>query len=167
MVGWFEMKTMKTNTIRNMSYVAVGLQGFTLLAVIAITISQKTVQTLMMSSNLLQDITVIPYSTLIVETIILALYIGLMMMSRKESLQNPILVGGLFVAGACIVRIVATYGNMFVNVMYARLKGAEYLAAYSALSSAISMVTSPFNLLAFAVFCMTAGMLMMQRNVNY
>ena len=148
---------MNYNTIKKLHGIALLLESLALLVVLLMTIGQKFVKPILVSSAEVIDIKTIPVDVLISVIPILILFgISFSLMSKNNGRGSTShVVACLTVALA--LRILIPYINMLTTRIFATLGGVNYFASYSALGTAINYVISPLEVVAFALFCLSLG----------
>lgn len=76
--------------------------------------------------------------------IVLALYIGFYFIMKSCNGKNNRVLGIIMLIAYGIPGIITTFSSMGEIVLSGRTKGAEYLAAYSAVNNALTFVRTPF-----------------------
>lgn len=148
---------MNYNTVKKLHGIALLLESLALLVVLLMTIGQKFVKPILVSSAEVIDIKTIPVDVLISVIPILILFgISFSLMSKNNGRGSTShVVACLTVALA--LRILIPYINMLTTRIFATLGGVNYFASYSALGTAINYVISPLEVVAFALFCLSLG----------
>ena len=148
---------MNYNTVKKLHGVALLLEAIALLITLLMTIGQKFVKPVLVSSAEVIDIKTIPVDVLISVIPILILFgISFSLMSKNNGRGSiSHVVACLTVALA--LRILIPYINMLTTRIFATLGGVNYFASYSALGTAINYVISPLEVVAFALFCLSLG----------
>ena len=148
---------MNYNTVKKLHGIALLLESLALLVVLLMTIGQKFVKPILVSSAEVTDIKTIPVDVLISVIPILILFgISFSLMSKNNGRGSiSHVVACLTVALA--LRILIPYINMLTTRIFATLGGVNYFASYSALGTAINYVISPLEVVAFALFCLSLG----------
>lgn len=148
---------MNYNTIKKLHGIALLLESLALLVVLLMTIGQKFVKPILVSSAEVIDIKTIPVDVLISVIPILILFgISFSLMSKNNGRGSTShVVACLTIALA--LRILIPYINMLTTRIFATLGGVNYFASYSALGTAINYVISPLEVVAFALFCLSLG----------
>lgn len=148
---------MNYTTVKKLHGIALLLESLALLVVLLMTIGQKFVKPILVSSAEVIDIKTIPVDVLISVIPILILFgISFSLMSKNNGRGSTShVVACLTVALA--LRILIPYINMLTTRIFATLGGVNYFASYSALGTAINYVISPLEVVAFALFCLSLG----------
>lgn len=144
-----------------MVYVAVGIQLLAALIILVLLLYQKNVIRIFGGFYWEGETFIVPYPVILTEGIVLVLYIGFLGILQNNTIRRKTLAGGLLTGGACIIKIISGYTGIAMNLIN-RNKGAEYMAAYSVLCSAIEMAVTPLTLVSFALFCLATGMYIMR-----
>lgn len=148
---------MNYTTVKKLHGIALLLEAIALLITLLMTIGQKFVKPILVSSAEVIDIKTIPVDVLISVIPILILFgISFSLMSKNNGRGSAShVVACLTVALA--LRILIPYINMLTTRIFATLGGVNYFASYSALGTAINYVISPLEVVAFALFCLSLG----------
>ena len=148
---------MNYTTVKKLHGIALLLESLALLVVLLMTIGQKFVKPILVSSAEVIDIKTIPVDVLISVIPILILFgISFSLMSKNNGRGSTShVVACLTVALA--LRILIPYINMLTTRIFATLGGVNYFASYSVLGTAINYVISPLEVVAFALFCLSLG----------
>lgn len=148
---------MNYTTVKKLHGIALLLESLALLVVLLMTIGQKFVKPILVSSAEVIDIKTIPVDVLISVIPILILFgISFALMSKNNGRgSSSHVVACLTVALA--LRILIPYINMLTTRIFATLGGVNHFASYSALGTAINYVISPLEVVAFALFCLSLG----------
>ncbi len=79
--------------------------------------------------------------------VVLVLYIAFLAIMQTSNGKSNRVIGIIMLVAYCIPGMVNLYWGLVENVMIAQ-KGAEYLAAYSSMNTAVTLVTAPFTTVA-------------------
>lgn len=145
---------------------AVILQICALLLVIALTAGQDVVKTVLSPGTSLEEFRTVPVGAILKTVVMLIFYLAFMGLSfakQKDNMSKGIAVT-LFIC-VCVIDILLGFVvGRIENVIVASKGGVEALASLSVLNNAISFVSGPLTVVAFALFCMAIGMCMNEKN---
>lgn len=145
---------MKIKGVRALMIIALLLEILNLLALIFLTIYQKTAKLLVMTDPEVMEIVSLPIGSaikvipvLIICIVAVALFMGKVDGTRIKSV--------LLVVLMCVIKGVAS-GNRFLNNFIAT-QGIDNYASYVALEGVAGLIISPLQMLSFCLFCVACG----------
>lgn len=148
---------MNHKTVKTLQCVAFFLQLATVLLIVVMTIGQRAVKSWgTYESEVLEQHT-IPVDTLIQTILILILYgVGLFIVAKTglNSTKEKTIV---LLIVSIVIRIILPFASMLFTQIYATTQGIYAFTSYTVLSSVISIVISPIQLVAFALSCLSFG----------
>ena len=146
---------MSENSIRIPLIIATVLRGINLLITIGCVQAEDAIYQIYAAGLTGQK--VMPTTEIMSQLLILAVYVIFCLVVYMYKGDSRRLIAGVFIVCMCLFAIAQTGLSRVSTMAAARVAGAEYLAAYSAVTSAISMITSPGALVATALFFISSG----------
>lgn len=152
------MNTMNTKTVKILSGCALGIQLAALLITILIVVGQEQVKAWLVSPEEVQGVTSIPFACIASYLCSVLLYLVLLVFAHRAEEKKGILrtMGIVLFIAVCLFDLGFDFISRIEHILIAS-KGMNEVASLSVLSSAISMVTSPLNVVAFGLFSMAVG----------
>lgn len=149
---------MNTKTVKILSGCALGIQLAALLVTILIVVGQEQVKAWFVSPEEVQGVTSIPFAGIASCLCSVLLYLILLVFAHRAEEKKGILrtTGIVLFITVCLFDLGFDFVSRIENILIAS-KGMSEMASLSVLSSAISMVTSPLNVVAFGLFSMAVG----------
>ncbi len=149
--------SMNHKTVKTLQGVAFFLQLAVILLTVVMTIGQKTVKAWSTRESEILELHTVPIDTFIQVILILILYgIGLFIIT-KTSLCGTKEKTVVLLTVSIVIRIFLPFASMLFNRIYATTQGVYAFASYTALTSTISLVISPIQLVAFTLSCLSLG----------
>jgi hypothetical protein len=133
-----------------------GIILYVVAMAVSILISVNTQKVVSLYSSLEYDGGNIFPVTIARSLIILGLYIAFYIIMRLCNGKNNRLIGVIMLIAYCISGLSGVFFNYWDNYMAAQ-NGSNYLVAYSGVSSAISVATLPFTLVASVLVLISVG----------
>lgn len=152
---------MQLKRVRKLTIVAVALQAIVLLLTIGVTVFQQEVRQVFFYNTSagapVDAVSLMDIANALILLVIYGCFLAFIMTAGKK-LQKTKTAAVLFLAAACFIRILFAYLPSLESMML-NLWGtsAEQLVSYAVLRQMVTTITSPFSVLAFAVFCFSLG----------
>lgn len=149
---------MNYKSAKALSAYASGIQVLTIIITYLLYANQKTVKTFLSGAEEIRKVHSVPIDYFIVCICPAILYFGFVgFQAYAERMDGGRKSGGIFFfVVACIMEIVLGFVPGVGNMLLAQ-KGVGELASHSMLGSVISKCTSPFAIVAFGLFALSAG----------
>ena len=148
---------MKAVSIRILAAVVLILQGVAVVLAGLITVCQSSVKDIFAAG--LEDTFSIPVASL-VKLVVMAIFYGgflfYLLTLLKEQKRSEV-GAAVFIGIACLLQVLMNYVPSVETYLVASMGGTMAFANLSALNSAIDLITTPFTVVAFTLFCFTAG----------
>lgn len=148
---------MNQKTVKNLQCVAFFLQLAAVLLTVVMTVGQKVTKAWITPEPKILEQHTIPVDTFIQTILILILYgVGLFIVAKTglNSTKEKTIV---LLIVSIVIRILLPFANMLFIRIYAISQGEYALASYSSLTTAIDLIISPIQLVAFTLSCLSLG----------
>lgn len=149
---------MDDRSAKALSAYAAGVQVVTVAIVYLLYANQKAVKTFFSGTDEIVNVHTVPVDHFIVCICPAVLYFAFMGFQIYAERNGSGRKGGgiFFFVLACIMEVLLGFVPRIGNILTAGM-GVSVMASHSTLGSAISMCTSPFSIVAFGLFALSAG----------
>lgn len=146
-------------SVKILAGIAAGMQGVAILLMFLAILYQKTVKIWFSGMNDLAEINTVPIISILevlLPLVIYGIFLAVLCIGGPNR-ENVKALAVVLLGICCLLKVLWVFLPGVESFVIARIGGSMELASYSALKQAISMVSLPFTIVAFALFCFAAG----------